>query len=53
MAQTGLRNLNLTKYLIQQIGLSKKDKIKELQAYLPNVKIEYWKEETAGPSSNY
>lgn len=48
MAQAGLRNMDLTKYLIQQVGLSKKDKIKSLQAYLPNAKIEDWQEEAAG-----
>ncbi len=48
MAQAGLKNMDLTKYLIQQVSQSKEDKIKELQVYLPSAKIEDWTEESAG-----
>lgn len=48
MAQAGLKSMDLTKYLIQQVSQSKEDKIKELQVYLPNAKIEEWAEESAG-----
>lgn len=48
MTQAGFRNLDLTKYLIQQVSLSKKAKIKELQEYLPSAEIDDWHEQIAG-----
>lgn len=48
MSQAGFRNMDLTKYLIQQVSLNKKDKLKELQEYLPNAKLEDWEEQVAG-----
>ena len=44
----GLNNIDLTKYLIEQVMLSKAKKIESLQEYLPEAKIEDWFEETAG-----
>lgn len=48
ISQAGLRNLDLTKYLIEQVSLSKNDKVNELKAYLPSAKAEDWHEQEAG-----
>ena len=41
-------NMDLTKYLVQQVMLSKAQKIKSLQDYFPDAKIDDWYEQTAG-----
>lgn len=48
MTQAGFRNLDLTKYLLEQAALSKEDKIECLKTYLPNADINDWVEESAG-----
>lgn len=48
MTQAGWRNMNLTKYLIQQASLSKKDKVKTLKKYLPQANANDWVEQSAG-----
>src|SRR5699024_6145343 len=40
MLSSGAKNLGLTKYLVQQLMLSKEERIKELQEFIPNAKIE-------------
>ena len=44
----GMRNVDLTKYLIKQIVQSPDDRFNELLAYYPNAKIEDWELTTAG-----
>lgn len=48
LSNAGLKNLDLTKYLLQQLSLSKKDKINELKEFMPLVKDEDWYEYNAG-----
>jgi len=44
----GMNNVDLTKYLIEQVMLSKAKKIEALQEYYPEAKIDDWFEQTAG-----
>lgn len=44
----GMRNIDLTKYLIKQVVQSPEDRFKELQVYYPNAKMEDWELTTAG-----
>lgn len=44
----GLNNIDLTKYLIEQVMLSKAKKVESLQEYLPEAKLHDWFEQTAG-----
>ncbi|MFV0212857.1 malate dehydrogenase (quinone) [Empedobacter falsenii] len=44
----GLNNIDLTKYLIEQVMLSKAKKVEYLQEYLPEAKLDDWFEQTAG-----
>jgi len=44
----GLNNIDLTKYLIEQVMLSKAKKVESLQEYFPEAKLEDWFEQTAG-----
>ena len=44
----GLNNMDLTKYLIEQVLLSKEKKVESLRDYLPEAKLEDWFEQTAG-----
>ncbi len=44
----GFNNIDLTKYLIEQVMLSKAQKIESLKEYYPEAKIEDWFEQTAG-----
>ena len=44
----GINNMDLTKYLIEQVMLSKAKKIEALQEYYPEAKIDDWFEQTAG-----
>lgn len=48
MSQAGLKNLDLTTYLMQQATLTKMDKIKVLQKFYPEVNPQDWEEERAG-----
>jgi len=48
MLSAGMRNANLTKYLIKQVVQSPEDRFKELLAYYPNAKMEDWQLTTAG-----
>ena len=48
MISAGLDNLQLTKYLIDQVRQSPEDRLEALKEYLPTAKIEDWELETAG-----
>ncbi|MBE6184042.1 MAG: malate:quinone oxidoreductase [Bacillus sp. (in: Bacteria)] len=48
MLAAGAKNIPLTKYLIQQVLLSKEKRIKELQEFVPNAKSEDWDIVVAG-----
>jgi malate dehydrogenase (quinone) len=48
MIAAGLDNLQLTKYLIDQVRQSPEDRLAALREYLPNAKMEDWELETAG-----
>ena len=48
MISAGLDNLQLTKYLIDQVRQSPEDRLKALREYLPTARIEDWELETAG-----
>ncbi len=48
MLSAGMHNLPLTKYLIDQVMLSPKERIEALRDYVPNAKSEDWELETAG-----
>jgi malate dehydrogenase (quinone) len=42
MLAAGAKNLSLTKYLIQQVMLSKEKRMEELREFIPNAKNEDW-----------
>ena len=44
----GFHNLALTKYLIQQVTLSREDRLEELRKYIPTAQLEDWKLQEAG-----
>lgn len=44
----GLNNIDLTKYLISQVLLSKEKKVESLQEYFPEAKLDDWFEQSAG-----
>ena len=44
----GLNNIDLTKYLVEQVMLSKAKKVESLQEYFPEAKLDDWFEQTAG-----
>ena len=48
MMSAGLKNIPLTKYLIEQVRQSPEDRLEALQEYLPNAKMEDWELEIAG-----
>jgi malate dehydrogenase (quinone) len=48
MLAAGAKNIPLTKYLIQQLMLSKEQRIEELRAFIPNAKSEDWDIVVAG-----
>jgi len=48
MIQVGLHNKSLTKYLIQQVRLSKEEKLEMLQEFYPDARMEDWELEVAG-----
>ncbi|MEG0489649.1 MAG: malate:quinone oxidoreductase, partial [Acinetobacter sp.] len=43
MATIGAENLDLVKYLVSQVAMSKQDQFNELKKYYPEAKIEDWK----------
>src|SRR5699024_7328698 len=48
MAAAGIKNIPLMKYSIQQVLMSKEDKMNELRRFFPNAKTEDWDVLTAG-----
>lgn len=48
MLSAGVKEMSLTKYLIQQLMLSKEQRIEELREFVPNAKIEDWDLVVAG-----
>lgn len=48
MLAAGAKNMPLTKYLIQQLMLSKEQRIEELREFIPNAKSEDWDIVVAG-----
>lgn len=48
ISQAGIKNINLTKYLVEQSSLTKEDKIKELQEFMIDAQSEDWVLQDAG-----
>jgi len=48
MLAAGAKNIPLTKYLVQQLMLSKEQRIEELREFVPNAKSEDWEIVVAG-----
>lgn len=48
MMQAGLANLDLTKYLIQQVKLKQPERVEALREFYPNAKDEDWELRVAG-----
>ncbi|RYG41007.1 MAG: malate:quinone oxidoreductase, partial [Chitinophagaceae bacterium] len=48
MLQVGLHNMSLTKYLINQVRLSKEEKLAMLKEFYPDAKMEDWELAIAG-----
>ncbi|WP_138751303.1 malate:quinone oxidoreductase [Paenibacillus sinopodophylli] len=48
MLSAGAKNMSLTKYLIEQVLLSKEKRIEELREFIPNARIEDWDLVAAG-----
>ncbi|CAG2157115.1 unnamed protein product [Oppiella nova] len=48
MATIGMENLDLVKYLVSQVAMSKQDQFNELKKYYPDAKIEDWTLSQAG-----
>jgi len=48
MLAAGVKNMSLTKYLIQQLMLSKEQRMEELREFVPDAKIEDWDLVVAG-----
>ncbi|MEI4769093.1 malate:quinone oxidoreductase [Psychrobacillus sp. FJAT-51614] len=48
MLAAGAKEMSLTKYLIQQVMLSKEKRIEELQEFIPDAKLEDWDTVVAG-----
>ncbi|MFU1795054.1 malate dehydrogenase (quinone) [Paenibacillus azoreducens] len=48
MLAAGAKNLSLTKYLVQQLMLSKEKRMEELREFIPNAKSEDWDMLVAG-----
>ncbi|MDG5786155.1 malate:quinone oxidoreductase [Evansella sp. AB-P1] len=48
MLAAGAKNMSLTKYLIQQVMLSKEQRMDELRDFIPNAKSEDWELVVAG-----
>ena len=48
MLAAGAKEMSLTKYLIQQVMLSKEQRMEELREFIPNAKSEDWDLVVAG-----
>jgi malate dehydrogenase (quinone) len=48
MVSAGLRNLPLTKYLIEQVRLTPEDRLQSLREYVPNAVLSDWELKEAG-----
>lgn len=48
MISAGLKNIDLTKYLIEQVRQSPEDRFEALKEYMPDAKFEDWELEVAG-----
>ncbi len=48
MLSAGVKNLDLTKYLVQQVLQKKEDRFEMLQQFYPEAKIEHWEIAVAG-----
>lgn len=48
MVSAGVKNLSLTKYLVQQVMLSKEQRMEDLREFIPNAKSEDWDLVVAG-----
>ena len=48
MLAAGAKEMSLTKYLIQQVMLSKEKRVEELREFIPNAKLEDWDTVVAG-----
>jgi malate dehydrogenase (quinone) len=48
MIFAGLKNIPLTKYLVEQLRLKPKDRIEELQQYVPSATLKDWELKEAG-----
>ena len=48
VAAAGIKNLSLTKYLVEQVQLSKEQRMEELRQFYPNAKSEDWNVVEAG-----
>lgn len=48
MLAAGAKNMSLTKYLIEQVMLSKEKRMEELREFIPNARIEDWDLVVAG-----
>jgi len=48
MMSAGAKNMPLTKYLIEQVMLSKEKRLEELREFIPNAKSEDWDSVVAG-----
>lgn len=48
LLSAGWHNMPLTKYLIQQVQMSALDRLKDLQQFIPDAKLEDWSLVTAG-----
>jgi len=48
MLSAGAKEMSLTKYLIEQVMLSKEKRVEELREFIPNAKLEDWDTVVAG-----
>ncbi|WP_432353620.1 malate dehydrogenase (quinone) [Sporosarcina sp. A2] len=48
MLSAGVKEMSLTKYLIQQLMLSKEQQVEELREFIPNAKVDEWDVVVAG-----
>ena len=48
MLSAGLHNMELTKYLLDQVRQTPEERLEALQDYMPEARLEDWKLETAG-----
>src|SRR5699024_11827527 len=48
MVLSGAINLSLTKYLVEQLAMSKEEQMEDLRAFVPNAQTEEWERVTAG-----